>query len=106
MPNRTRRIVRLTNETWRHITENHPEVEGWRSRVLETVREPDILAVGEGGELWALKRYVFPGHGEKYLFVPFREVRSVAFIITSYVTAIDRAERRLEKVTVLWRKQS
>ncbi len=56
--------------------------------------------------MWALKRYVFPQHGEKYLFVPFREVEGVAFIITAYVTDIERAERKLRKVRVLWRNQS
>lgn len=106
MSRRTQRRARLTNDAWRHIAKNHPETQGWKSRILETVSEPDVLAVGEAGELWALKRYVFPQHGEKYLFVPFREVEGVAFIITAYVTDIERAERKLRKVRVLWRNQS
>lgn len=106
MARRTRRTVRLTNDAWRHIAKNHPEIQGWKLRILETVKNPDVLADGEAGELWALKRYVFPQHGEKYLFVPFREVESVAFIITAYVTDIGRAERRLQKVRVLWRRRS
>lgn len=106
MARRIRRTVRLTNDAWRHIAKNHPEIQDWKSRVLETAGEPDVLAVGEAGEFWALKRYVFPQHGEKYLFVPFREVENVAFIITAYVTDIERAERRLEKVRVLWRRRS
>jgi hypothetical protein len=106
MARSTQRRVRLTNDAWRHIARNHPEIQGWKSRILETVSEPDVLAVGEAGELWALKRYEFPQHGGKYLLVPFREVEGVAFIITAYVTDIERAERRLRKVRVLWRKQS
>lgn len=106
MARRKQRTVRLTNDAWQHISTNHPEIQGWKPRILETVEEPDVLAVGEAGELWALKRYVFPQHGEKYLFVPFREVDSVAFIITAYVTDIERAERRLAKVRVLWRRRS
>jgi len=105
MPKRTLKTVKLSNQAWRHIIENHPEIQGWKSRILETAKQPDILAEGEAGELWALKRYPFPGHGEKYLFVPYRAVGGAAFIITSYVTDIERAERRLEKVRILWRKQ-
>lgn len=30
--------IYLTEERWRHICEEHPEMQGWRAQVLETVR--------------------------------------------------------------------
>jgi hypothetical protein len=75
MARRKQRTVRLTNDAWQHIGTNHPEIQGWKPRVLETAKEPDVLAVGEAGELWALKRYVFPQHGEKYYL--YHSVKSI-----------------------------
>ena len=98
--------VELADEAWRHILRNHPEVQHYRERILATVREPDVLANGEAGELWALRRYDFPGHGEKYLFVAFRMRGNAAFIITAYITDIGRADRRLRRTIVLWRRPS
>ncbi len=98
--------VRLTESAWTHILRNHPEIQSYKDRIFETVRKPEILAEGEAGELWALRRYAFPPHGEKLLFVAFRIRRNVAFIITAYVTDIERAETRLGRTKVLWRKPS
>jgi len=81
-------------------------VQQHKARILATVREPDILAKGEAGELWALKRYYFAGHGEKYLFVAFRMRGNAAFIITAYITDIGRADTRLRRTIVLWRRRS
>lgn len=100
------KYVELTDEAWRHILKNHPEIQHHKDRVLETVREPDVLADGEAGELWALRRYDFSPHGEKYLFAAFRMRGSAAFIITAYVTDIERADRRLKRTKILWKKQS
>ena len=30
--------IYLTEEGWRHICEEHPEMQGWRAQILETVR--------------------------------------------------------------------
>jgi hypothetical protein len=41
--------IRLTDERWNHISENHPEVASMRSAILETVAEPDLVHEGDSG---------------------------------------------------------
>ena len=98
--------VVLADEAWRHILMNHPEIKHHKERVLETAREPDVLAEGEAGELWALRRYDFSPHGVKYLFVAFRMPGNAAFIITAYITDIERADRRLKRTKIIWKRRS
>ena len=52
--------VRLTDERWAHITEEHCELAGLRSEVLETVFHPERILAGGDGELMAI-REVEPG---------------------------------------------
>ena len=48
--------VRLTDERWSHICEEHAELAGLRFDVLETVAEPERIVSGGAGELLALKK--------------------------------------------------
>lgn len=48
--------IRLTDERWSHITEEHAELAGFRRDVLETVSEPERILAGGAGELLALKK--------------------------------------------------
>ncbi|MGH3803291.1 MAG: hypothetical protein ACRDTD_24800 [Pseudonocardiaceae bacterium] len=43
--------VRLTDERWAHITEEHNELAGLRPDVLEAVAEPARILTGGAGEL-------------------------------------------------------
>lgn len=45
--------IRLTDERWAHITEEHCELAGLRSTVLETVSHPDRVLLGGDGEILA-----------------------------------------------------
>jgi hypothetical protein len=47
--------IRLTDERWAHITEEHGELAGLRSIVLETVSHPDRVLLGGDGELLAMR---------------------------------------------------
>ena len=47
--------VRLTDERWFHIVENHDEVAGYYEQVLEAVEDPDLILEGYGGALIAAK---------------------------------------------------
>ena len=38
--------VRLTDERWFHIVENHDEVAGYYDQVLEAVEDPDLILQG------------------------------------------------------------
>jgi hypothetical protein len=87
--------IRLTEERWYHIVENHDDLAGYYDQVLETVEDPDFILKGYGGALVATK-----GLGRrKYLAVVYRELsRKDGFIITAYFTS--QVSRRLIK----WRK--
>ena len=40
--------IRLTEERWFHITEEHSEMAGYYFEVLETVEEPEAIYYGTG----------------------------------------------------------
>ncbi len=87
--------IRLTDERWAHITEEHCELAGLRSEVLETLLQPARILLGEDGELIAV-REVEQG---KHLVVVYREQADDGFIITAFVT---RRERSLSKRRQVW----
>jgi hypothetical protein len=47
--------IRLTDERWAHITEEHAELAGFRYEVLETIANPERIVAGNGGELLAVR---------------------------------------------------
>jgi hypothetical protein len=62
--------IRLTDERWEHIIDEHGELLGVRSDVLSTVSQPDQIVADGAGELLAT-REVTPG---KWLVVVYREM--------------------------------
>lgn len=81
--------IRLTDEPWAHITEEHCELAGLRLEVLETVGNPGRILGGGAGELFAV-RELEPG---KFLVVVYRETGHDGFVITTFLT---RRARSLE----------
>jgi len=47
--------IRLTDERWIHITEEHSELAGYYFEVLETIQESHAVYEGRMGELFAVK---------------------------------------------------
>ena len=47
--------IRLTEERWFHITEEHSEMAGYYFEVLETVEEPEAVYEGRAGECIAVR---------------------------------------------------
>ncbi len=47
--------IRLTDERWVHIVEEHCRLSGRRLEVLEVVESPDRILAGNEGELVAVK---------------------------------------------------
>jgi hypothetical protein len=47
--------IRLTDEHWIHITEEHAELAGYRLEVLETIGDPERIVAGNAGELLAIR---------------------------------------------------
>jgi len=83
--------IRLTDERWAHITEEHNELAGMRLEVLEAVAQPSRILAGGEGALLAV-REVEVG---KYLVVVYRELVSDGFIITAFLTRkINSLNRR------------
>lgn len=91
--------IRLTDERWFHIVENHDELAGMAFEVLGAVAEPDFVAKGWKDELLAAKRI-----NKKYLIVVYKEInKKDGFIITAFLTTkIHQIKRR----KILWQKQS
>lgn len=88
--------IRLTDERWTHIMEEHGELAGLRAEVLHTVEDPERIVEGGAEELLAV-RAVGPG---KWLVVVYREVSSDdGFIITAFLT---RRFRSLDRRRQLW----
>jgi len=87
--------IRLTDERWAHISEEHGELADMRMEVLETVASPERILAGGEGELLAI-RQVETG---KFLVVVYRELEDDGFIITAFLT---RRIRSLAKRKQLW----
>jgi hypothetical protein len=83
--------IRLTEERWAHIAEEHGELLGMRSRVQDTVAHPTCVYAGQAGELLATKQV----EAGKWLVVVYRETGDDGFIITGFLTRrIGALERR------------
>lgn len=88
--------IRLPDERWIHITEEHSELAGYYFEVFETVNEPQAVYEGKLGELIAVKEL----EAGKFMVVVYKEVsKEDGFIITAFVT---RKIRQIERRNKLW----
>lgn len=87
--------IRLTDERWAHITEEHAELAGLRFEVLENIAQPIRILAGGASELLAI-REIETG---KWLVVVYRELGADGFIITAFLT---RRTRSFERRKQLW----
>ena len=74
--------IRLTDERWAHITDEHCELAGMRLEILETVAESKRILAGNQNERLAM-REIEPG---KYLVMVYRELDHDGFSITAFST--------------------
>ena len=88
-------LVRLTDERWSHITEEHCELAGMRLEVLETIANPVRILAGGMGEFLAVREISQLRH----LVVVYRELENDGFIITAFVTSKAKS---LNRRTQLW----
>ena len=92
-------LIRLTEERWIHITEEHSEMAGYYFEVLETVEEPEVIYEGKMGECIAV-REIDKG---KYIVVVYRGLsKEDGFVITTFLT---RRRRQLERRRKIWQKR-
>lgn len=88
--------IRLTEERWRHIVEEHGELSGMRAAVISVVAKPIGVYAGNAGELLAIQEI----EPEKWLVVVYREINSDdGFVITAFFT---RRKRSLDRRNRLW----
>jgi len=90
--------IRLTEERWFHIIENHDDLAGYYDEVLNTIEGPDYIIKGYKNALVALKK-VKKG---KNLAVVYKEInKKDGFIITAYFTGkINLIEEK-----IIWQKK-
>lgn len=90
--------IRLTEERWFHITENHDDLAGHYDDVLYAIEDPDYVIEGYKKALIALKKII----KTKFLAVVYREVsREDGFVITAYFTS----KLNLEREVIRWQKK-
>lgn len=90
--------IRLTQERWFHITEEHSEMAGYYFEVLEAVEEPEAIYEGKTGECIAV-REVEKG---KYIVVVYRELsKEDGFVITAF---LSRRRKQLEGRRKIWER--
>jgi hypothetical protein len=88
--------VRLTDERWSHIVEEHSELDGMRAEALQTIYDAERVVIGGAGELLAI-RMVAAG---KALIVVYRETSADdGFVITAFLT---RRLARLDRRQQIW----
>lgn len=86
--------IRLTDERWTHIVEEHCELAGMRLEVVETVSCPLRILAGGAGELLAVREV---SHG-KNLVVVYREFEDDGFIITAFITSKTKSLNRRNQI--------
>lgn len=92
--------IRLTDERWTHIVENHDDIAGYYFDVLETVTNPRWIFEGDEDELWAVKFI----SERKAMLVIYKELydQNDGFIITAFFTGkINKLLRR----NIIWQQE-
>ena len=87
--------IRLTEERWVHITEEHCEMSELRTEIQETIANPQRILLGNDDEWLAVREYS-PG---KYLVAVYREEAEDGFLLTAFMT---RRIHSLERRRPLW----
>ncbi|MEA1934455.1 MAG: hypothetical protein U9N60_08500 [Thermodesulfobacteriota bacterium] len=89
--------IRLTDERWAHITEEHCELAGMRLEVLEAIENPSRILAGGEKEFLAVQET----EKGKFLVVVYRELNNDGFIITAFLT---RRIKSLHRRKQIWPK--
>ena len=74
--------IRLTQERWAHISEEHGELADMQTSVMDVVASPLRIYAGHEGELLAVREV----EAGKMLVVVYRELEVDGFVITAFMT--------------------
>ena len=87
-------FIRLTDERWAHITEEHCELAGMRLEILDTIENPERVLMGGAGELLAVRTI----SSSKNLVVVYRELKEDGFVITAFITSKTNSLNRRKRL--------
>jgi len=87
--------IRLSDERWSHITEEHCEMAGLRYDVLDTLENPEKILEGNQNAQLAVGQM----SDGKYIVVIYRELNGDGFVITAFLT---RKMQYLNRRKQLW----
>jgi hypothetical protein len=88
-------VIRLTDERWQHIVEEHAEVAPFKSEIMKAVAEPTRVFGGAAGESLGVRELELG----KFIVVVYRELEEDGFVITAFLT---RRMRSLERRRQIW----
>ncbi len=88
--------IRLTEERWSHIIRRHPEIKNQKTKVIETISNPDMICLGDFGELLAVRFYQETPLTQKYFIIAYKEISTKdGFIVTAYFTNKPSERRKI-----------
>ena len=91
-------LIRLAEERWFHVTEEHSEMAGYYFEVLETIEDPEAIYEGNAGENIAV-REVEKG---KYIVAVYKELhKEDGFVITAFLT---KRRGQFERRRKIWER--
>ena len=86
--------IRLTDERWRHIIQEHPELAVMKASIADVVEMPDSIHAGREATLMAVRR-----RNHLYLVVVYREINQAdGLVITSHFS------RRPPRQGLVWKR--
>jgi len=89
--------IRMSDERWFHIIENHDDMAGFYDEILDTLEYPDLIIQGYNDAKIALRLM----RQKKYLAVVYKEISETdGFIITAYFTT----KLKLENEVIIWQE--
>jgi len=94
------KVIRLDEDSWRHVL-GHPEMENQRSRVKETLVDPDEVRESvRSSSIWLFyKLYTETPVSKKYLLVAVQVLNGEGFIVTAFFTD------KVKKGGLIWKKK-
>jgi len=88
-------LIRLSDERWSHITEEHCELVGLLHDVLDTIKNPKKILEGKQNAQLAVGQM----SDGKYIVVIYRELNGDGFVMTAFLT---RKMQYLNRRKQLW----
>ena len=82
---KTGRKIHLSNERWKHISKEHPEVTSYVEEFTDVLKNPIKITGTEVDEKVKYYYNQFKVHG-RYILIIVKYLNGIGFIITAYFT--------------------